>query len=429
MRSFDPAVLYAGITIVLGVVGLISAYAATAYLGQGEFSETLLFMPNDALNPIPSGLVTPFGTHFFGDLLLPWLQTVEGSPYLTTATPRSNYPPFVHLMLRPLTTMPYKAVFWIYLLSSCVLLVLPLWLSLRGRRFDVRLMVVATVVGLSFPVWVTLDRGNIQTIVVGFALLGMLAVQRGRWMTAALLLAVPGALKVYPALLLLIFVRERRWKEFFVSSVSMGILSISGLFSISGSPSENIRALWFQTSAFRSAATDPTVVNHHNISPLTFFQWINLRNDIFGDRLGGVLESHFTTIALVALLGCLVLLMSRLLTRFEATVLMVLPTLFALQLVGAYALLLLLTPLVFFFSMGRSVTRFEIITAALIAALMAPKTIEFDGTGATLANVGYPLIEAVIFFTIMLAYVSRRFPHFWDGLESTLLRSRRIWDA
>ena len=417
-RSFDPAVFYAGITIAITVVGLAGTYAATAYLGHGGFSETLLFYPSDAMGPFSDGPLTTFGQHRFGDLLLPWAQTVEGLPYLTTTLFRSNYPPFAHLMLLPFTHMSYKAVFWIYLTASCLLMVLPLWFSLQGRRFDVRLTVVAAVVGLSFPLWVTLDRGNIQTIIVGFALLGMLAVQRGRWLTAALLLSIPGALKVYPALLLLIFIRERKWKEFVVSVFSIGVLSVTGLFSLAGSPPENLRALWLQTSGFRNAAVDPAIVNRYNISPLAFFQWVHLRSDIFGERLGGALEFHFTTIALVALLGCIALALSRLLTRFEATTLMVLPTLFALGLVSAYALLLLIVPLIFFFSSGRAVGRFEIVTAMLLVALMAPKTIPFDGTGATLANVAYPVIEALIFVVILLAYLARRFPVASARLES-----------
>jgi hypothetical protein len=41
---------------------------------------------------------------------------------------------------------------------------------------------------------------------------------------------------------------------------------------------------------------------------------------------------------------------------------------------------------------------------------MAPKKIPFDGTGATIATIGYPVIEALIFIVVLLAYVSRRFP-------------------
>jgi hypothetical protein len=424
-RGFDPAVFCAGITIVFAVIGLAGTYAATAYLGRGGFYETILFTPGDSFGPMAEGPLTSFGIHHFGDLLLPWLQTIDGNPYLTTALFRSNYPPFAHLFLEPFTTLPYKAVFWIYLLSSCLLLALPLWASLRGRRLDVRLTVVSAVVGLSFPLWVTLDRGNIQSIVVGFALLAMLAVQRGRWMTAALLLAVPGALKIYPAVLLLIFIRERKWKEFLISVMAIGVLSISGLLSMAASPPENIRALWFQTSAFRNAVVDPSVVNQYNISPLAFFQWMHLRSDIFGDRLGGALEFHFRTVVLIAVLGCVILLMSRLLTRFEATVLMVLPTLFALELVGAYALLLLLVPLIFLFSSGRDVTRFEIVTAVLVVALMAPKKIPFDSTGATLATVGYPVIEALIFAVVLMAYLCRRFPAVAERIEARLDNFRR----
>ena len=423
-RSFDPAVLYAGITIVLTVVGVVGVYATTTYLGRGGFAETLLFYPSDGMGPFSDGPLTTFGLHRFGDLLLPWMQTVEGNPYLTNTIFRSNYPPFAHLMLLPFTTLPYKEVVWLYLLASCLFLVVPLWASLRGRRFDVRLIVVAAVVGLSFPLWVTLDRGNIQTVIVGFALLGMLAVQRGRWMTAALLLAIPGALKVYPALLLLIFLRERKWKEFLVSSVSIAALTIVGFVSMAGSPPENARALWANTIGFRNAVIDPSVVNHYNISALAFFQWMRIRSDIFGDRLGESLELHFQTIALVAALGCLLLLMSRLLTRFEATTLMVLPTLFALELAGAYALLLLLVPLIFLFSSGREVARLEVVTAVLLVAVMAPKAIYFDDTGATLSNIAYPVVEVLIFLVILLAYATRRFPQFRGNLAAIRVRTQ-----
>jgi hypothetical protein len=68
--------------------------------------------------------------------------------------------------------------------------------------------------GLCWPVYFGMERGNIELFLDAGVVLGLAAWVRRRWWLAALLLGVFGTGKIYPLLFLALLLPVRRWKEF-----------------------------------------------------------------------------------------------------------------------------------------------------------------------------------------------------------------------
>jgi hypothetical protein len=85
---------------------------------------------------------------------------------------------------------------------------------------------------LSYPLLICLDRGNIEIVVVTLVASSILLMARGRHWLAALCLAPAISLKFYPAFLLVLMVRQRRYAAVLLAlglSVVITGLSLHGL--------------------------------------------------------------------------------------------------------------------------------------------------------------------------------------------------------
>lgn len=68
----------------------------------------------------------------------------------------------------------------------------------------------------AFPVIIMIDRGNIEAVMWGLVLLGLLAYLRGRFLTSAILWAVAAAMKISPGMLFALFLSKRKYRMLFV---------------------------------------------------------------------------------------------------------------------------------------------------------------------------------------------------------------------
>ncbi len=84
----------------------------------------------------------------------------------------------------------------------------------------------------AWPVYISLQRGNIESWLWLILACGLWAFAQGRWRLAAALIGLAGAFKIYPLLCLALFLRDRRWKEIGLGIGVAGIVTVASLWFI-----------------------------------------------------------------------------------------------------------------------------------------------------------------------------------------------------
>jgi len=108
-----------------------------------------------------------------------------------------------------------------------------LWVARRlvaegVQRHSALLLAFATLL-VSWPLYFSLQRGNIEALTWILVAAGLWACATGRWMFAAMLLGAVGSIKIYPLLCLALFLRPRRFKEIAVALLTAALATLAAL--------------------------------------------------------------------------------------------------------------------------------------------------------------------------------------------------------
>ncbi len=170
--------------------------------------------------------------HQFSDFFDTYWDTVGRNPYGPGLT--GIYPPFCYLALAPLTLLgPDQAWLLLEVVTAGGFFGF-WWYALRGRSTWVRLQGALCLGLLTYPAVMVLDRGNVEGLLFLVLALFLFAYQRGWYRTGAALLGLAAALKILPALFLLLFVADRRYKEALLACVLTGLFTAAGMCWLEG---------------------------------------------------------------------------------------------------------------------------------------------------------------------------------------------------
>ena len=142
----------------------------------------------------------------------------------------------------PAPTLAVFLAFWRFTANACWSYLCAVTLFavcsvayLEFRYPKLRLILAASLLG-SFPLFFLLDRANIEGAVWIVASFGVAAYWNQRFRAAAVLLGLAAAMKIFPALLLLLFLRNRRYSYFALSLVSAALFTVVSLSVAGPSP-------------------------------------------------------------------------------------------------------------------------------------------------------------------------------------------------
>lgn len=182
------------------------------------------------------------GTHYFGDFLQPFLWSHYGNPWTFYPNHLANYPPIAIWVLKPLAFLPYKASISLYLGSMIISTVVAAFVAGRAMPFVSRVSLSITFGILAVPFLMSFDRGNLVGFFgLLFAILILALETEKKWL-AAFVVGVMACVKVYPVLLLLLFMRRGWWKVFAITAAASLALTL-GLFALApGGFSETVQA-------------------------------------------------------------------------------------------------------------------------------------------------------------------------------------------
>jgi hypothetical protein len=141
-----------------------------------------------------------------------------------------DYPPLVAFLVRPLAAMPYRvaATIWLWTLLSatiyaCIVVageVLPATWPRPAIGFCVAILFAPA----AYNLW----HGNLNALVFLSLALALRAWVRGDEIGCGVALALGGAAKVAPAVLLILLLRRRWWRGLAVGSATLGASLIAG---------------------------------------------------------------------------------------------------------------------------------------------------------------------------------------------------------
>ena len=230
------------------IAGVTLCFVVSSYLNKGPFEHFVSYLGSDG----PVGYadsVNPnrLGVHTFGDYLLPRWQSNLSSPWFITDTangPRNNYLPFTMAVFWLFSAIAYWESFVLFMTIGTIALLSSIWFSLSDEQSVNRAQLIISSVILTSPFISLMDRGNIQILLT--ALIGVAVVlymnDRKSWGAFALGLAI--ALKGYPIVFLVVWLRERRWKDCLISLSTAAFATILPLLFYDGGILRNLSRIF-----------------------------------------------------------------------------------------------------------------------------------------------------------------------------------------
>jgi Glycosyltransferase family 87 len=202
------------------------------WIGSGiAFALMLLVSYVESLLGYPLGSRFPIGDVLFGDLLefVPAFQKAQTGFFRSPAFSVIAYPPFGAVFYPLLYSFGHPVVFYLGVFA--------LWLGIAiegvrrrliqyGINGPTALLFPLTVAAVSFPIAGLVQRGNIELFVWIFTAIGVWAFLRDRNQSAAVFWGLAAAMKLYPIVLLVLFVRRRGFKAFASGLAAFVIASV-----------------------------------------------------------------------------------------------------------------------------------------------------------------------------------------------------------
>jgi hypothetical protein len=109
-----------------------------------------------------------------------------------------------------------------------------------SESFGKRFLNVTVFTMMSYPLLFTLDRGNIEGIIFIFLSCAAWLYLSGHSKWAAACIGIAASIKGFPILFLVLFVKERRWKELIIGLAVPVCLTLTALFFLEGGVFENL---------------------------------------------------------------------------------------------------------------------------------------------------------------------------------------------
>ncbi len=199
------------------MVATVFNIIAPIYLEKGYPYNTFLFLQSQR----------------FGDFINTWLQ-VSGKVSLHDLEARGlffNYPPFAYVITYLFTLLPLKSSLIISLAIFSLYFVFNNYKYLFESRDKVNsILSIGVLSFLSYPFLIAFDRGNFEMYVYIFLSLFIWFYIKKKDFPAVMFLSAAIAMKIFPAVFLVLFLKDRKYKETILTMGSVLLFSVFALF-------------------------------------------------------------------------------------------------------------------------------------------------------------------------------------------------------
>ena len=212
------------ITVFIIIVGFFASvayhYIQAFYLGKAYPYNTFLFDPADRFNDF-------FVLSKINSGLNPYLGAISSAQY-----------PLVNLIGYSFSLIPTSMGYLIFAAIICFSFLFFSSKYLRTDNWYRDIISIFVICFMTYPFLFTMDRGNYEALLFIFLLAFLYFYSRGSKLSL-LFLALATAMKLYPALLLLLFIHDKKYKGIFYCIAGVILITLFSLMCFEGGLIEN----------------------------------------------------------------------------------------------------------------------------------------------------------------------------------------------
>ena len=360
-------------------------YILGAYYGKPYPYSTFLFRPDDKFN----------------DFLNMFHITRELSPYNSSHWFNSNYFPFANFFFFLFTLVGSAKISLLVFLGGFLAAHSLAVKKVSGALSDVSFPSLMLLFFFNYPVIFTIDRANLELYILLALALFAFAYRRNDFVPS-LALAAAISMKLYPGVLIVLFLRDRRYRAVLLTMVFCAILSFGPLFAFRGGAMENIRQMLGILSAFDNNTAGLHGVQHN----ATLWGVIKIAKMaqvvLFGDgamagvaAFEGAAFKYYAFLVVAAFIAISISIVRRKPSDHDAWAILVGVMILFPGVSYDYKLILLIIPLALFL-LRRGARRSDSLIACLYGLLLIPKDYLILRGDVSISSVLNPLLLTVL---------------------------------
>jgi hypothetical protein len=202
-------------------------YILNRYYGLGYPLNTFLFLPSDHFNDFYNVVIKGTG------------ETV--------------YFPLARLVIYPFELFKsHVFAMMVFMLLTFIPIVYYNWVNLKGDKLTESIMNTFVFTFLSYPLLYLIDRANFESFVYLSLCCFIVLFKNGKTFLSTIPLAFAISLKLFPAVFIILFVADKKYKEVVITGAFIAIFTIMALLILPGSMLENITALFANQHKFNT---------------------------------------------------------------------------------------------------------------------------------------------------------------------------------
>jgi len=372
-------------------VSVFYHYVLGAYNEQGYPYNTFLFAPVDR----------------FSDFYRVLRSNQDLNPYF--GTQRMLQYPFLNFLGFIFSLMPLSYAIFTFILIVAEFMIVACSYSLKIEGQPTNWTNVFILSFLTFPFLFDIDRGNFDGIVFVFLATFMFFFTKEKFIFSAIFLSFAIAMKPFPAVFLLLFIAEKKFRETLIAVLSTAFISLIPLLIFKGGFFANLSAALsisrFPDAIGSSGYFESNNFVFHSMSMFTIFKVYFIESGIIQRIDMSFFSSLYVKGVLLAFIpmGLYVIFLEKELWK-RVTVLSIAMVIFP-QISGDYRLLYMLVPL-FLFLTNETTSQSDYFYTVLFGLLLIPKNYYFFPNTITEGFHDFSISYPINFFIMVLILLS-----------------------
>jgi len=377
--------LIISIVIIGFTMSVIYHYCLVNYYGMKEYPYyTFLFGANDSFN----------------DFYSTFKVTMDLNPYMAGA----SYFPFTYIVMYLFTFFPSGFAFFIFTGSFILFFFYFFHQYLSEYRLFIKILITFILSFMSYPFLFVVDRGNLEVWVFIVLALFMNSYLNGKYFLSILFLSMAISFKLYPAILILLFIIDKKYKYAFYACLATFIMSMASAALLKGGVNATIQGLKGGLSGVSSLMLYGYHGVQHNTSffaPMRIlFDFILIRKDVYTYENDLSFYNAYYLFAAVILLVVGGFLFTYKISLWKKVCLLVLLFISLPQISFDYKLVNLFLPLILFIK-SEEETKFTPYYALIFGLLLIPKDYYVIAVDVTTAVIINPLLMLSMIILIL----------------------------
>jgi len=256
---------------------------------------------------------------------------------------------------------------------------------------------------MTYPFLFNLDRGNLEAWLFMALVVFIYYYRREKYFVSMIFLSFAIAFKLYPALLMLLFIFDKKYKYAIYTCILTFLLSVISAFLFQGGLMASLKGLGASLSSFNSGALRYQGLQHNTsiFAPLKLvYDYILLSKDAFTVSNQKTFYNAYFLFALLLFALLLFFLFKYKLAFWKKVALLVLSFITLPQVSYDYKLINLFIPVVLFIG-SEEKSKFTVYYAIIFGLLLIPKDYYFIVADVSISSIINPLLNSLLIMMIL----------------------------